>query len=134
MTSNRRIGYWAATVLAAALFATPGAALIAKAPHFASEMGRLGYPGYFLTLLGVFKVAGAVVILAPRLPLLKEWAYAGLSFDVVGAIVSRISVGDPPLAVALPISIAVVLALSWALRPAARRLIAFSAAVQEVAP
>ena len=117
------MAYWPATVVAAALFAVPGAALMAKAPHFVVEMGRLGFPGYFLVLLGAFKVAGAAVILAPRLPTLKEWAYAGMSFDVVGAIVSRISVGDPPITVALPILIGVLLALSWALRPAARKFI-----------
>src|SRR6516162_3088546 len=66
------IVYWATTVATAALFAVPGAALVAEIPHFAAEMGRLGYPGYFLLLLGAFKVAGAAVILAPRLPILKN--------------------------------------------------------------
>ncbi len=121
------MAYWAVTVVAAALFAVPGAALMAKVPHFAVEMGRLGFPGYFLILLGTFKVAGAAVILAPRLPVLKEWAYAGMSFDIVGAIVSRISVGDPPITMALPILIGALLALSWALRPAARKLVPFNA-------
>src|SRR6516162_3743239 len=104
------IVYWATTVATAALFAVPGAALVAQVPHFAAEMGRLGYPGYFLLLLGAFKVAGAAVILAPRLPILKEWAYAGMVFDVVGAVVSRLSVGDPPAAIALPVAIGVLLA------------------------
>jgi len=107
----------------AALFAIPGCALIAQVPHFAAEMARLGYPPYFLTLFGALKVAGAAVILAPRLPTLKEWAYAGMGFDVVGAIVSRVSVGDPLITVALPILIGLLLALSWALRPVERRLV-----------
>jgi DoxX-like family len=124
MTRTLRMAYWPVTVVVAALFAVPGAALIAQVPHFVAEMARLGYPTYFLTLFGAFKVAGALVILAPRLPTLKEWAYAGLSFDIVGAIVSRISVGDPPITVALPALIGALLALSWGLRPAARRLVA----------
>jgi hypothetical protein len=115
------ITYWLATILVAALFAVPGAALVAKAPHFADEMRRLGYPGYFLTLLGAFKLAGAAVILAPRLPVLKEWAYAGMSFDIAGAIFSHLSVGDPPQVLAIPALIGVLLTLSWALRPARRR-------------
>jgi DoxX-like protein len=118
------MAYWPATIMVAVLFAVPGAALMAKVPHFAAEMGRLGFPGYFLTLLGAFKVAGAVIILAPRLPTLKEWAYAGMMFDIVGAIVSHISVGDPPITVALPVLIGVLLTLSWASRPVARRLVA----------
>jgi hypothetical protein len=123
MTSARALAYWLPTVVAAALFAIPGAALVAQAPHFASEMARLGYPSYFLILFGAFKMAGAAVILAPRLPLLKEWAYAGLGFDVIGAVISRIAVGDPPTALLLPILIGLLLTLSWALRPTARRLI-----------
>src|SRR5208337_4532789 len=115
------ITYWMATLVVAALFAVPGAALVAKAPHFADEMGRIGYPGYFLTLLGVFKLAGAAVILVPRLPVLKEWAYAGMSFDIGGAIFSHVSVGDPLSAIAMPAFIAVLLTLSWVLRPAGRR-------------
>jgi len=113
--------YWTATVVTAALFAIPGAALVAKVPHFAVEMGRLGYPQYFLLLLGAFKMAGALVVLAPRLPVLKEWAYAGMGFDIVGAIVSHLSVGDPPATAALPIAIGLLLATSWALRPPGRR-------------
>ena len=115
------VAYWLPTILAAALFAVPGAALVAKVPHFADEMGRLGYPGYFLALLGAFKLAGAAVILAPGLPVLKEWAYAGMSFDIAGAIFSHLSVGDPPQTLAMPAFIGVLLILSWALRPAARK-------------
>jgi hypothetical protein len=129
MKRGRWIAYWLATILLAALFAAPGAALVAKVPHFADEMARLGYPGYFLTLLGAFKLAGAAVILAPRLPVLKEWAYAGMSFDVAGAIFSRLSIGDPPQALAMPAFIGVLLALSWALRPAGRKPVPSSFAV-----
>ena len=121
MKSSRWIAYWLATILVAALFAVPGAALTARVPHFADEMGRLGYPGYFLALLGAFKLAGAAVILAPGLPVLKEWAYAGMSFDIAGAIFSHLSVGDPPQALAVPALIGLLMTLSWIARPAGRR-------------
>jgi uncharacterized membrane protein YphA (DoxX/SURF4 family) len=118
----RRILYWACTVLTALLFAVPGAALLARNPHFAGEMSRLGYPAYFLAVLGSFKLLGAAVILLPRLPRLKEWAYAGMLFDIAGAVVSRATMGDEPMRLALPIFIAGLALLSWQLRPADRRL------------
>jgi hypothetical protein len=120
----RRLAYWGSTVLSAALFAIPGAALLARAPHFVDDMAHLGYPGYVLPLLGVWKLLGAVVILAPRLARLKEWAYAGMVFDATGAAVSRAVLGDGAFTVVLPLIIAGVVVASWALRPTGRTLIA----------
>jgi uncharacterized membrane protein YphA (DoxX/SURF4 family) len=124
MTSprSRRIAYWSTTTATALLFAVPGAALVARIPHFVDEMSRLQYPAYFLSLLGVAKLLGAAVILLPRLPRLKEWAYAGLLFDAVGAVVSRTAIGDEPVKLLLPILIGVLALLSWQLRPESRRL------------
>jgi hypothetical protein len=85
-------------------------------------MSRLRYPAYFLALLGVAKLLGAAVILLPRLPRLKEWAYAGLLFDSVGAVVSRTAIGDGPVKLLLPLLIGVLALLSWQLRPESRRL------------
>ena len=115
--------YWSSTALAAALFAVPGAALLARAPHFVHDMAHLGYPNYVLPLLGVWKILGAVIILAPRLPRLKEWAYAGMVFDATGAAVSRAVLGDGSFAVALPLIITGVVLASWALRPPGRTLV-----------
>jgi DoxX-like family len=61
----RELGYWIATVLSVALFAVPGAALIARVPHFTEDMSHLGYPEYFLPILGTWKVLGAATILVP---------------------------------------------------------------------
>jgi hypothetical protein len=119
----RKLAYWGSTVLSAVLFAIPGAALLARAPHFVHDMAHLGYPDYMLPLLGVWKLLGAAVILAPRLARLKEWAYAGMVFDATGAAVSRAVLGDGPFAVVLPLIIAGVVVASWALRPAGRTLI-----------
>ena len=116
------LAYWGSTAVAAALFAIPGAALLARAPHFVHDMARLGYPDYLLPLLGVWKLLGAVVILAPRLARLKEWAYAGMVFDATGAAVSRAALGDGPFPVVLPLIITGVIFTSWALRPAGRTL------------
>ena len=118
----RGMAFWVVTVVSALLFAVPGAALLAGVPHFVDEMRRLGYPDYFFLILGGFKVLGAVVILAPRLPRLKEWAYAGMSFDVVCAALSRAAIGDDAPKIALPILIGTLVLASWALRPDGRRL------------
>jgi uncharacterized membrane protein YphA (DoxX/SURF4 family) len=122
--SARAITYWIATVLAALLFLVPGVGDLAHWPHFVEGATHLGYPAYFLTLLGVWKILGAAVILAPGVPLLKEWAYAGMMFDISGAFVSRAVLGDPALMLVVPFVIGVVVCASWALRPAGRRLYA----------
>src|SRR5579871_3408139 len=116
------IVYWVSTVLSALLFAAPGLALVVRDAHIAAEMARLGYPGYFLPFLGIWKILGAVVILIPGARYLKEWAYAGMIFDIAGAIVSRAAAGDHGPELFLPFIIASLVALSWGLRPDDRRL------------
>src|SRR6185312_13386397 len=116
--NTREPGYWIVTAVVAALFAVPGVALVARSPHFASEMARLGYPPHFLTILGVLKILGALVIVAPRLRRLKEWAYAGMMFDALGAVLSRMAVGDPLVMLIGPLIVGALVLLSWALRPA----------------
>jgi uncharacterized membrane protein YphA (DoxX/SURF4 family) len=57
--------------------------------------GHFGYPAYFNQYLGVAKVLGSIALLVPAFPRLKEWAYAGFTFDMVSAVYSEISVHDP---------------------------------------
>jgi uncharacterized membrane protein YphA (DoxX/SURF4 family) len=121
-TNASAIAYWVTTALATAAFAVPGVLNLVHAPHVAEDMAHLGYPPYMLTLLGVWKVLGAIAILAPRLPRIKEWAYAGMIFDLTGAAASRASSGDALPMMVVPLVIAAVVAASWALRPHERRL------------
>src|SRR5712691_6493507 len=102
----KTIGYWVTTVVAAPLFAVPGAGLLARMPHFTEEMAHLGYPLYFLTFLGVWKVLGALAILVPRFPRLKEWAYAGMIFDCTGAAASQLATGDNARHILVPLVLA----------------------------
>jgi hypothetical protein len=81
------------------------------------------YPGYFSVILGVWKVLGAVAVLAPRFPRLKEWAYAGMFFNMMGAVVSHLAVGDPAVTLVAPIIFICLVAASWVLRPSARRVL-----------
>ncbi|MBS2022707.1 MAG: DoxX family protein [Deltaproteobacteria bacterium] len=73
---------------------------------------HLGYPDYFSTLLGVAKILGAIALVLPVSRTVKEWAYAGLTFDLGGAIVSILAVGDPAWRVAIPVYAMVMLQLS----------------------
>jgi len=121
---TRLIAYWLTTALTAFMFLSGGAVDIAR-PAFAVEgMARLGYPVYFMVILGVWKVLGGIAILLPRSARLKEWAYAGMFFDLSGAAASHASVQDPAAKIATPLILLVIVAGSWALRPASRRLAA----------
>ena len=117
----RSAGYWLATVPVAAELGLGGVWDIARLPFVRDLVTHLGYPSYFLVLLGTWKVLGAVVLLVPRRPLLKEWAYAGAFFIYTGAIVSHLTTGYDVGEVGLLAVLTALTALSWALRPASRR-------------
>jgi hypothetical protein len=118
----RQAGYWTTTALTAFVFVSGGAAYLAKGEMQVRGMAELGYPLYFVTLLGVWKVLGGLALVAPRLPLLKEWAYAGIAFDLIGATVSHAASGHGPVKAAIPLVFLAVAAASWALRPPSRTL------------
>jgi uncharacterized membrane protein YphA (DoxX/SURF4 family) len=128
MKRSNTIAYWATTGLTAAAFGMGGAVDLARGADVVAGMQHLGYPGYFAAILGVWKLLGALAILAPRLPRLKEWAYAGMFFDLTGAAVSHAASGDPIAKIATPLVILGLVAASWALRPQSRKLVAAEAA------
>ena len=127
-TGNNRI-YWIFTSLSALLFAVPGVALLLRIPHFTQDMAQLGYPSHFLTLLGVWKLFGVVAILVPGLPRLKEWAYAGMIFDLSSAVISRIVVGGVTIKTLPPVLVAAIVIASWKLRPGGRTFTSASPSV-----
>ena len=90
-------------------------------PPFLDTATHLGYPAYFMSILGLWYVAAGLILLAPRLPRLKEWAYAGLVFNYTGAAASHIWVGDGAETLVAPVIFLCLTAASWALRPPARR-------------
>jgi hypothetical protein len=121
-TRLRKAAYWLATSLVAVAFIAPGLGNLARVPHIAGDMQHLGYPLYFMSILGLWKILGAAAVLAPGFPRLKEWAYAGMIFDLSGAAVSRLVVGDGVAKTIIPLAIASVVLTSWALRPESRLL------------
>jgi DoxX-like family len=118
----RSVGYWLATVLVVGEVGLGGIWDIARIPYVRNLVAHLGYPSYFLVLLGSWKVLGAVALLVPRRALLKEWAYAGVFFTYTGAIVSHLTTGYDVAEVGLLSVLTALTVLSWALRPPSRRI------------
>jgi uncharacterized membrane protein YphA (DoxX/SURF4 family) len=113
----KKIMYWVTTLFVATAFFVTGVGNLVPVAHIARDMSHLGYPPYFLHILGAWKILGAVAIVFPKVPRLKEWAYAGMVFDLTGAAFSRSFSGDGVIMVIVPIAITSVVVMSWALRP-----------------
>ena len=118
----RAIGYWICTVLISFAFLSGGVVDVMRPPQALEGMTHLGYPPYFMIILGIWKVLGGIVILLPGFALAKEWAYAGIIFDLTGATASHVAVGDDVFHVVVPLVLAALVVASWALRPDSRRL------------
>jgi hypothetical protein len=116
--------YWGLTGLFCAAFTAGGLAHVTRAEAMAESMAALGFPLYVMSILGVAKLLGVVALLVPGQPFLKEWAYAGFAFDLLGAIASHLFAGDPASSVVPPIGLLLIGAGSYHLRPASRRLVA----------
>jgi hypothetical protein len=119
---KRIIVYWVATLFVAVNALVAGTVDLLRIQPLFGILIHLGFPAYFATILGIWKVLGAISLLAPRRPLLKEWAYAGMFFDFSSAVAAHVSTGDGIVACIGPlVSIGALLA-SWYLRPRSRRL------------
>jgi hypothetical protein len=122
----KSIVYWSMTILVALPIGSGGVGQLLQ--YHANPHGivpKLGYPMYFFAILGVWKFLGAITILVPRFPLLKEWAYAGIFFDLTGAAASCAAVGGYGaygFHVIAPLVITGFLVASWALRPPSRTI------------
>lgn len=90
--------YWILTGLMGAFMLMASIPDLLQLPLAAAIFTHLGYPTYLLPFLGIAKALGVLAVILPGLPRLKEWAYAGLIFDLTGALYSHASVGDPPSA------------------------------------
>jgi hypothetical protein len=116
---KRNIVYWGATGLVAIVALAAGISYLAAAPQAVENFRHVGYPQQLRVLLGLAKLAGAIVLLLPRLPLLKEWAYAGFTFTWIAATVAHYLAADGKLL--LPVGLLGLLAVSYITRSADRR-------------
>lgn len=116
----KAIVYWFATGLLALDFLAGGALSLLHPAEVLRSIEHLGYPAYFASILGFWKLLGGVALLVPGMPVLKEWAYAGVCFDLTSAAVSHTASGDAAPQVAAPLVFAVLATTSYLLRPSSR--------------
>jgi len=130
MTKRNKIIYWIATLWLALGMVSTGLVQLfrmegegAVAPPGVYGIKYLGYPVYFLTILGVWKILGVIAVLVPKFPLLKEWAYAGFFFVMSGVMFSHVVVGDGAKDFFGPVLLMVLIVVSYYFRPADRKII-----------
>ncbi len=124
MEKRNKIIYWIATALLSFGMLASGAQQVFRTKEMADMLVHLGYPNYFMVIIGVWKILAVIAILIPRFKLLKEWAYAGLFFVMTGALISHFSCGDYGVKEFLgPFFQTIFIILSWYFRPADRKII-----------
>ena len=119
-----RIIYWVATLWLALGMTSTGIVQLIKMDEEVEKMTELGYPLYFLTIIGIWKILGVIAVLLPKFPLIKEWAYAGFFFLMTGAIFTHLAVNDgltDYFGASLLLSLTIA---SWHFRPEGRRMTA----------
>lgn len=124
MNKRNKIIYWIATAWLALGMLSTGIVQLIRMEEEVETFTQLGYPIYFLTLLGAWKIAGVAAVLVPKFPLLKEWAYAGFFFAMSGAVFSHIASGHSAAEMFGPLLLLLLTVVSWYFRPAGRKLVA----------
>ncbi|HET9433000.1 MAG TPA: DoxX family protein, partial [Chitinophagaceae bacterium] len=123
MKKRNEIIYWIATIWLSLGMLSTGIVQLLQTEEEVEMMTRLGYPVYFLTIIGVWKILGVVAVLIPKFPLLKEWAYAGFFIAMSGAISSHLINGDEAKEIFGPTLLLMLTVVSWYFRPSDRKLI-----------
>src|SRR5215203_323060 len=127
MTKRNKIIYWIATIWLSLGMLSTGTVQLLKmkgdSPGSIDSMAHLGYPAYFVTLLGIAKILGVIALLIPKYPLLKEWAYAGFFFMMSGAAFTHIAADNSMSEIFPSLLLLILIVVSWYFRPADRKLI-----------
>jgi uncharacterized membrane protein YphA (DoxX/SURF4 family) len=123
MKKRNKIIYWIATTWLALGMLSTGIVQLLKMEEELDMMTQLGYPVYFLTIIGIWKILGIVALLIPKFPLLKEWAYAGFFIAMSGAVISHLFSGSEAKDLFGPALLLTLTIVSWHFRPADRKII-----------
>lgn len=123
MTKSNKIIYWISTALLAFGMLGSGISQLLHVKEMDELITHVGYPLYFMYIIGVWKILGVIAILIPKFKLVKEWAYAGFFFLMTGALVSHLFMGDSGKAIFGPLFQTIFIILSWYFRPADRKLV-----------
>src|SRR5262245_20874402 len=118
----KSIAYGMTTGMVVFAMLSGGIAELARRPETIDGMRLLGYPVYFVMILGVWKLLGSMALVIPGFPRVKEWAYAGIFFNMTGAAVSHVACHDAEWHVGVTLGLTALTVASWALRPASRTL------------
>jgi hypothetical protein len=123
MEKRKLIWYWIITIILSFCLFMGGLAQALQLPDVLKGFKPLGYPTYFISLIGIWKMLGIIAILIPGFKLLKEWAYAGIFFTMTGAVISHLACNDIHPQIVAPAVFAVFAVISWYLRPPGRKII-----------
>src|SRR2546423_2510534 len=117
----RKIVYWTSTAIVAAALLM-ALTYLSGSEQVVSGFAKAGYPQHLRIVLGIAKPVAAIVLLLPGFALLKEWAYAGVTFALVMAFISANSSGESVVTRFMPLVLLVLLAVSYLTRPPTRRV------------
>ncbi len=123
----RKVSYWVSTGLLAALSVFAAFTYLSGSPQAVQGFAHVGYPQQLRIMLGIAKLLGAITLVVPGLPKLKEWAYAGFTFAWISAVIAHYLAKDGPKGF-MPLILLLLLAVSYVTRPSSRRWLAKSAA------
>ena len=121
-SKRKRIVYWIFTIWMSLGFASTGIVQLMRLPEEVENFARLGYPPYFLTIIGAWKLLGVIAVLVPGFTVLKEWAYAGFIFVTTGALFSHLAIANPMSEVFPSLLLLTLTIISWYFRPDSRRV------------
>ena len=123
LSKKNIIIYWIATLWLALGMVSTGIVQIIKMEEEVANFTKLGYPTYLMTIIGIAKMLGVIAILSPKFPILKEWAYAGFTYTMMGAIISHIVVQDEVSSLFGPALLLVLTFISRYFRPESRKIV-----------
>jgi hypothetical protein len=122
MKKRDKIIYWVATLWLSLGMLSTGILQLIQRSEEVTFITNLGYPAYFLIIIGIWKILGVIAVLIPGYPIVKEWAYAGFFFAMSGAVFSHVAHGDEAKELFGPGLLIVLTVVSWYFRPANRRI------------
>src|SRR5580704_15729551 len=123
MEKRNKIIYWIATIWLALGMLAGGVQQLLQIGGYVDILRHLGYPMYFMSIIGAWKILGVIAILIPGFGLLKEWAYAGFFFVMSGAVISHLAIGDGIKETYPALTLLLFTVASWYFRPTAKKII-----------
>jgi uncharacterized membrane protein len=123
MSKTNKVIYWIATIFLALGMLAGGLQQLLQVGGYVAIITHLGYPKYFMSIIGAWKVLGVITILIPGVRILKEWAYAGFFFVMSGAVISHLAMGETINEIYPSLTLLIMTVISWYFRPAGRKVV-----------